>query len=97
MSFGPPANRSHCHWKHTNEHCAAWRKLRKAVAVLMKEARPYAKGVDELRDATGGRPANIYQFACGSVVYFAPEAPDFIGKSSIYIPQIQQPDNSCVI
>ena len=37
----------------------------------------YAKGVDELRDATGGRTANIYQFACGSVAYFAPDAPDF--------------------
>ena len=36
-----------------------------------------AKGVDELRDATGGRTANIYQFSCGSVAYFAPDAPDF--------------------
>jgi hypothetical protein len=33
--------------------------------------------VDELRDATGGRTANIYQFACGSVAYFTPDAPDF--------------------
>ena len=33
--------------------------------------------MDELRHATGGRPANIYQFACGSVAYFAPDAPDF--------------------
>ena len=31
--------------------------------------------MDELRDATGGRTANIYQFACGSVAYFAPDAP----------------------
>ena len=36
-----------------------------------------AKGVDELRHATGGRTANIYQFACGSVAYFAPDATDF--------------------
>ena len=35
------------------------------------------KGVDELREATSGRMANIYQFADGSVAYFAPEAPDF--------------------
>ncbi len=35
------------------------------------------KGVDELRHATGGRSANIYQFAGGSVAYFAPDAPDF--------------------
>ena len=33
--------------------------------------------MDELRDATDGRTANIYQFACGSVAYFAPDAPDF--------------------
>ena len=35
------------------------------------------KGVDELLEATGGRTANIYEFACGSVAYFAPDAPDF--------------------
>ena len=35
------------------------------------------KGVDELRDATGGWTANIYEFAGGSVAYFAPGAPDF--------------------
>ncbi len=35
------------------------------------------KGGDELRDATGGCTAAIYQFACGSVAYFAPDAPDF--------------------
>ena len=50
---------------------------RDVVAVLTQEARRLAKGVNELRDATGGRPANIYQFACGSVAYFAPDAPDF--------------------
>ena len=43
----------------------------------MAGVRRYAKGVDELRDATGGRTANIYQFVCGSVAYFAPDAPDF--------------------
>ena len=35
------------------------------------------KGVDELLDATGGCTATIYQFSCGSVAYFAPDAPDF--------------------
>ena len=40
------------------------------MAVLMQEGRRLAKGVDELRDATGGRMANIYEFACGSVAYF---------------------------
>ena len=47
------------------------------VAVLTQEAIRLAKGVDKLRDATGGRTANIYQFACGSVAYLAPDAPDF--------------------
>ena len=46
-------------------------------AVLTQEAIRLVKGVDELRDATDGRTANIYQFACGSVAYFAPDAPDF--------------------
>ena len=50
---------------------------RESVAVLTQEARRIAKGVDELRDATGGRTANIYQFACRPVVGFAPDAPDF--------------------
>ena len=60
-----------------------WRKAAKvivvdqSVAVLTQEAKQLAKGVDELRDATGGCAATIYQFACGSVAYFAPDAPDF--------------------
>ena len=29
--------------------------------------------MDELRGATGGCAATIYQFACGSVAYFAPD------------------------
>ena len=37
----------------------------------MAGVRRYANGVDELRDATGGCAANIYQFARGSVAYFA--------------------------
>ena len=75
-AFDAIRNCSHCR-RNTDDNCKAWRKARKAVAVLTQEARRLAKGVDELRDATGGRPANIYQFACGSVAYFAPEAPDF--------------------
>ena len=75
-AFDAIRNCSHCR-RNTDDNCKAWRKARKAVAVLTREARRLAKGVDELRDATGGRPANIYQFACGSVAYFAPDAPDF--------------------
>ena len=74
--FDAVRNCSHCR-RETDDDCAAWRKLRKAVAVLKQECRRYAKGVDELLDATGGRPATIYEFADGSVAYFAPDAPDF--------------------
>ena len=74
--FDAVRNCSHCR-RETDGDCAAWRKLRKAVTVLRQECRRYVKGVDELLDATGGRPATIYEFADGSVAYFAPEAPDF--------------------
>ena len=69
-------NCSHCR-RETDDDCAAWRKLRKAVAVLRQECRRYAKGVDELLEATGGRLATIYEYHAGSVAYFTPEAPDF--------------------
>ena len=75
-AFDAVRNCSHC-LSETVDDCATWRKLRKAVAALKQEAKRYVKGVDELRDATGGRPANIHQFGCGSVAYFAPGAPDF--------------------
>ena len=75
-AFDAIRNCSHCR-RNTDDNCKAWREARGSVAVLTQEARRLAKGVDELRDATGGRTANIYQFACGSVAYFAPDAPDF--------------------
>ena len=74
--FDAIRNCSHCR-RNTDDNCKAWRKARKAAAVLGQEARRLVKGVDDLRDATGGRTTNIYQFACGSVAYFAPDAPDF--------------------
>ena len=37
-----------------------------------------ARGLDELHYVTGGCAASIYEFADGSVAYFAPEAPDFV-------------------
>ena len=75
-AFDAIRNCSHCR-RETDDNCKAWREVRKSVAVLTQEARRLAKGVDELLDATGGRLANIYQFACGSVAYFAPDALDF--------------------
>ena len=74
--FDAVRNCSHCR-RSTDDDCKAWRKLRKSVAVLRQECRRYAKGVDELLEATGGRPATIYEYHAGSVAYFAPEAPDF--------------------
>lgn len=37
-----------------------------------------ARGVTELGDMTGGCIATVYEFADGSVAYFAPDVPDFI-------------------
>ena len=76
-AFDAIRNCSHCRRNTSEDNCKAWREARESVAVLTQEARRIAKGVDELRDATGGRTATIYQFACGSVAYFAPDAPDF--------------------
>lgn len=44
--------------------------------MLRKQSTRLAQGVDELRHVTGGCPATIYEFAGGSVAYFAPDAPD---------------------
>ena len=74
--FDAIRNCSHCR-RNTDDDCKAWRKARKAVAVLTQEAIRIVKGVDELRDATGGCAGNIYEFGCGSLAYFAPDAPDF--------------------
>ena len=75
-AFDAIRNCSHCR-RYTDDNCKAWREAREAVAVLKQESRRLAEGVNEMRDATGGRTANIYQFSCGSVAYFAPDAPDF--------------------
>ena len=75
-AFDAIRNCLHCR-RNSDDDCKAWRKARESVAVLTREARRIVKGVDELRDATGGCAATIYQFGCGSVAYFAPDAPDF--------------------
>ena len=75
-AFDAIRNCSHCR-RNTDNNCKVWREARESVAVLTREAIRIAKGADELLDATGGRTANIYQFACGSVAYFAPDAPNF--------------------
>ena len=74
--FDAIRNCSHCR-RNTDDNCKAWLEAREAVAALTQEARRLVKGVDELLDATGGWTANIYEFAGGSVAYFAPEALTF--------------------
>ena len=75
--FDAVRNCSHC-CRSTDDDCKAWRKLRKSVAALRQECRRHAKGVEDLLETTGGRPATIYEYRNGSVAYFAPEAPDFV-------------------
>ena len=75
-AFDAIRNCSHCR-RRADDDCAAWRKARKAVAVLQEQSRRLVRGVDELHHATGGCTATVYEFAGGSVAYFAPEAPDF--------------------
>ena len=36
------------------------------------------QGVNDLRHTTDGCSATVYEFAGGSVAYFAPEASDFV-------------------
>ena len=74
--FDAIRNCSHCRL-HTDEDCPAWRKVRKAVAVLRDQSKRLARGVDELHHATGGCTATVYEFPSGSVAYFATDAPDF--------------------
>ena len=74
--FDVVRNCSHCR-RSTDDDCKAWRKLRKAVAVLRQECLRYANGVDELLSATGCRTAIIYEYRDGPVAYFAPDTPDF--------------------
>ena len=76
-AFDAIRNCSHCR-RRTDDGCAAWRKARKAVAVLQEQAVRLLRGVDELHHATGGCTATVYEFVGGSVAYFAPDAPDFI-------------------
>lgn len=63
--------------RRTGDDRAGWRKARKAVAVLQEQSIRLVRGVDELRHATGGCTATVYEFADGSVAYFALEASDF--------------------
>ena len=70
-------NCPHCRENPQDRNCDAWNNARKAVRVLRQEARRIAKDVDEMTDATGGKPATLYEFVDGSVAYFALGTPSW--------------------
>ena len=82
VAFDAIRNCSHCR-RDTDDNCKGWQEARESVAVLAQEARRLVKGVDRLRHATGGRPATIYEFADGSIAYFAADALDFREASEL--------------
>ena len=93
-AFDAIRNCSYCRRNTSEDNCEAWREARNSVAVLAKQARRLAKGVGELRHATGGRTANIYEFSCGSVAYFAPDAPDFQEAEELRMQTLPRPSVS---
>ena len=68
-------NCPHCREHPGDRTCRAWQEARKGVTTLRQEARCFAREITELRHATGGCAATIYQFLDGSVGYLAPDAP----------------------
>ena len=67
-------NCPHCRQSPGDRTCRAWQEAREGVTALQQEARRFASEVTELKRATGGCAATIYQFLDGSVGYFAPDA-----------------------
>ena len=65
----------HCRLHPGDRSCRAWEERRKGVAVLHREARPIARDVAEIREATAGCAAILQEFCDGSVGYLALEAP----------------------
>ena len=68
-------NCPHCRQSPGDHTCRAWQEARQSMRTLRQEARRFAREVTELRAATQGCTATIYQFLDGSVSYFAPDAP----------------------
>ena len=67
-------NCPHCRRHPGDRTCRPWRQALTTIADLSQEARCLARGVTGLTRA-GGLAATVYQFADGSVGYFAPDAP----------------------
>ena len=74
-AFDGIRNCPHCRENPGARTCRAWNEARKSVRVLHREARRIAKDVTDLDGVTGGCIATVYQFADGSVAYFALDAP----------------------
>ena len=74
-AFDGIRNCPHCRENPDARTCRAWNEARKSVRVLHREARRIAKDVTDLDGVTGGCIATVYQFADGSVAYFALDAP----------------------
>ena len=74
-AFDGIRNCPHCRENPGARTCRAWKEARKSVRVLHREARRIAKDVTDLDGVTGGCIATVYQFADGSVAYFALDAP----------------------
>ena len=74
-AFDGIRNCPHCRENPDARTCRAWKEARKSVRVLHREARRIAKDVTDLDGVTGGCIATVYQFADGSVAYFALDAP----------------------
>ena len=75
--FDAVRNCSHCRKKHRRRLCGLAQAKEVGGRSGRQDYRRYAKGVDELLEATSGRPAIIYEYHAGSVAYFTPDAPDF--------------------
>ena len=74
-AFDGIRNCPHCRENPGARTCRGWKEARKSVRVLHREARRIAKDVTDLDGVTGGCIATVYQFADGSVAYFALDAP----------------------
>ena len=74
-AFDDIRNCPHCRENPGDRTCRASAEARQRVRVLHREARRIARDVTGLSEAKGGCAATVYQFADGSVAYFALDAP----------------------
>ncbi len=73
--FDDIRNCAHCRGNPRERNCRSWENAREGVKVLHQEARRIARNVEEMADATGGKPGNLYEFVDDTVAYFTLDAP----------------------